>query len=81
MVLRAARRSTIRDCSISPLRCWRTLRDKTDEGGHAGERGEASTARARWMAFTGVVEGTFFSAVILLGYLPPLTLEVCGTTP
>ncbi len=63
------------------LTCWRALRDHTDDGGRTGEPGKASTERSRWMAFVGVVEGTFFIGVILLGYLPPLTLGICATTP
>ncbi len=67
--------------ALAALKCWRTLRQETNPADQAGERGEESTARARWMAFTGVVEGTFFIGIILLGYLPPLTLGICETTP
>jgi hypothetical protein len=54
------------------LRCWRTLRAATD-----GD----SLERARWMAFAGTVEGAVFLPMILLGYLPPLLLDTCSTTP
>ncbi|MPZ72880.1 MAG: hypothetical protein GEU74_06555 [Nitriliruptorales bacterium] len=37
--------------------------------------------RARWMAFAGVVEGALFTGIILLGYIPPLVLPACQTTP
>jgi hypothetical protein len=37
--------------------------------------------RERWMAFAGVVEGVIFVGAILLGYLPPLLLDTCATSP
>ena len=67
--------------ALAAFKCWRALRHDTDLGGPDGDRSDESTARARWMAFTGVVEGTFFIGIILLGYLPPLTLGICETTP
>ncbi len=66
--------------ALVALTCWRRLRIPTD-GGQAVEASEDRTERARWMAFAGVVEGTLFVPVILLGYLPALTLGVCDTTP
>ncbi|MDQ4070408.1 MAG: hypothetical protein M3203_13210 [Actinomycetota bacterium] len=54
------------------LRCWRRARVATD-----GERLE----RARWMAFAGVVEACLFVGIIVLGYLPALTLDTCRFTP
>ena len=54
------------------LRCWRRLRGTVDD-----DRSE----RATWMAFAGVVEASLFVGIILLGYLPPLALDTCGTTP
>ncbi len=52
--------------------CWKKLR-----GQEGGERLE----RARWMAFAGLVECALFLGIILLGYLPALTLGACETTP
>jgi hypothetical protein len=37
--------------------------------------------RERWMAFAGIVEGVIFVGAILLGYLPPLLLDTCATSP
>jgi hypothetical protein len=37
--------------------------------------------RERWMAFAGMVEGVIFLGAILLGYLPPLLLDTCATSP
>ena len=54
------------------LRCWRHLRRVTD-----GD----TVQRAQWMAFAGTVEGGLFLAIILLGYLPPVLLHTCATTP
>ena len=54
------------------LRCWRKLR-----GGDADERSQ----RAAWMAFAGVVEASLFVGIIILGYLPVLSLETCNYTP
>ena len=53
-------------------RCWRKLR---------GQDGDERMQRARWMAFAGTVQGALFVGIILLGYLPALTLDVCETTP
>jgi hypothetical protein len=52
--------------------CWKKLR---------GKNGDERVERARWMAFAGIVECGFFLGVILLGYLPALTLDICETTP
>jgi hypothetical protein len=54
------------------FRCWRKACRATN-----GD----STERARWMAFAGTVEGAVFLPMILLGYLPPLLLDTCATTP
>jgi hypothetical protein len=54
------------------LGCWRRLRRVAD-----GD----TTQRARWMAYAGTVEGAVFLGMILLGYLPPLVLRTCATTP
>ena len=54
--------------------CWKKLRGQEGEGDERLER-------ARWMAFAGIVECGFFLGVILLGYLPALTLGTCETTP
>ena len=54
------------------LACWRRLRGAADD-----ERSQ----RAAWMAFAGVVEACLFVAIILLGYLPALTLGTCESTP
>ncbi len=54
------------------LACWRRLRTSADD-----ERSE----RANWMAFAGVVEGCLFVGIIVLGYLPVLTLDTCKSTP
>ena len=77
-------------------RCWKSLRARGGEGGARGEGGDEGegaedapgaqgederTARARWMAFAGMVEGALFLGIILLGYLPTLMLGVCETTP
>lgn len=54
-------------------RCWRKLRtDRPEDDG---------AERAGWMAFAGVVEAAFFTAVIVLGYLPSVFLGTCETTP
>jgi hypothetical protein len=53
--------------------CWKKLR--------AQEGGDERLERARWMAFAGIVEASLFTGVILLGYLPVLTLGICETTP
>ncbi len=66
--------------ALVALTCWRRLRIPAD-GGQAVEASEDDTERARWMAFCGVVEGTLFIPVILLGYLPAVTLGICETTP
>jgi hypothetical protein len=55
------------------LRCWRRLRARQD--------GDERTDRARWMAFAGAVQGGLYLGIILLGYLPALTLGACQTTP
>ncbi|MGI9022490.1 MAG: hypothetical protein ACR2HV_04540 [Acidimicrobiales bacterium] len=55
--------------------CWKKLR------GPSGDEADESLERARWMAFAGIVEAALFLGIILLGYLPVLTLDVCETTP
>jgi hypothetical protein len=54
--------------------CWKKLQ------GQSGDEGD-TLERARWMAFAGIVEGALFLGIILLGYVPLLTLDVCETTP
>jgi hypothetical protein len=65
------------------LMCWRKLRAVSDggESDEADESGDNTAERARWMAFAGMVEGALFLGIILLGYLPTLTLGTCETTP
>ena len=55
--------------------CWKKLR------GRDGQEVDERVERARWMAFAGIVEAALFLGIILLGYLPVLTLDVCETTP
>ncbi len=55
--------------------CWRKLRGET------GDTGDERMERARWMAFAGIVEACLFAGIILLGYVPVLTLDVCETSP
>ncbi len=58
------------------VRCWKALRAE------AGEReGDERFDRARWMAFAAMVEAALFVLIILLGYLPALTLGTCETSP
>jgi hypothetical protein len=57
---------------VSALASWRRLRRASD--GDVLER-------ERWMAFAGMVEGVIFVGAILLGYLPPLLLDTCATSP
>jgi hypothetical protein len=57
---------------VTGFRCWRRTRSATD-----GD----SLQRARWMAFAGTIEGAIFTTAILFGYLPPLLLDTCATTP
>jgi hypothetical protein len=57
---------------LTGLLWWRRSTSRTD-----GDTLE----RARWMAFAGAVEGALFLGFILLGYLPPLLLDTCATTP
>ncbi len=52
--------------------CWRKL---------AGQEGDDTGERARWMAFAGMVEACLFLGIILLGLAPPLALGTCETTP
>jgi hypothetical protein len=54
--------------------CWKKLQ------GQSGDEDD-SLERARWMAFAGMVEGALFLGIILLGYVPLLTLDVCETAP
>ena len=55
--------------------CWKKLRRQ------GGDEVDDTLERARWMAFAGIVEAALFLSIILLGYLPALTLDVCETTP
>ena len=55
--------------------CWKKLRAQ------GGDDADDTTERARWMAFAGIVEASLFAGIIVLGYLPALTLDVCETTP
>ncbi|MGH9229608.1 MAG: hypothetical protein ACRD07_12960 [Acidimicrobiales bacterium] len=57
---------------LTALASWRRLRRAAD--GDVLER-------SQWMAFAGMVEGAIFFPAILLGYLPPLLLETCATSP
>lgn len=57
---------------LTALTSWRRLRRATD-----GDRLE----RSQWMAFAGMVEGGIFLAAIVLGYVPPLLLDTCTTSP
>jgi hypothetical protein len=57
---------------LTAVASWRRLRHASD-----GDRLE----RSQWMAFAGMVEGAIFLAAIVLGYLPPLLLDTCSTSP
>jgi hypothetical protein len=57
---------------LTALAAWRRLRHASD-----GDRLE----RSQWMAFAGLVEGAIFLVAIVLGYLPPLLLDTCTTSP
>jgi hypothetical protein len=57
---------------LAALRCWRRLR-RVEDGD--------TVQRARWMAFAGSVEGALFLGMILLGYLPPVLLRTCASSP
>ncbi|HZA77667.1 MAG TPA: hypothetical protein VE623_14890 [Acidimicrobiales bacterium] len=57
---------------LTALASWRRLRRASD-----GDRLE----RSQWMAFAGMVEGAIFLAAIVLGYVPPLLLDTCTTSP
>jgi hypothetical protein len=57
---------------LTALSCWRKL--KRASNGDVLER-------AQWMAFAGMVEGAIFFGAILLGFLPPLLLDTCATSP
>jgi hypothetical protein len=57
---------------LTALASWRRLRRASD--GDVLER-------ERWMAFAGMVEGVIFVGAILLGFLPPLLLDTCATSP
>lgn len=35
----------------------------------------------RWMATAGIINSVVFGILVFTGFLPPLTLEVCRTTP
>jgi hypothetical protein len=57
---------------LTALASWRRLRRASD--GDVLER-------EQWMAFAGMVEGVIFVGAILLGFLPPLLLDTCATSP
>jgi hypothetical protein len=57
---------------VTALSSWRRLRRASN--------GDVLD-RERWMAFAGMVEGVIFVGAILLGYLPPLLLDTCATSP
>ena len=57
---------------LTALASWRRLQRASD--GDVLER-------ERWMAFAGMVEGVIFLGAILLGFLPPLLLDTCATSP
>jgi hypothetical protein len=57
---------------LTALASWRRLRRASD--GDVLER-------ERWMAFAGIIEGVIFVGAILLGFLPPLLLDTCATSP
>jgi hypothetical protein len=57
---------------VTALASWRRLRRVSN--------GDVLD-RERWMAFAGMVEGVIFVGAILLGYLPPLLLDTCATSP
>ena len=57
---------------LTALALWRRLRHAAD-----GDRLE----RSQWMAFAGVVEGAIFLVAIVLGYVPPLLLDTCTSSP
>ena len=61
---------------LAAVACWKSL------GGQTGEEApDDPTDRARWMAFAGMVEAALFVGIILLGYLPALTVGTCETVP
>ncbi|HWC11128.1 MAG TPA: hypothetical protein VG455_07895 [Acidimicrobiales bacterium] len=67
---------------LAAYTCWKKLRGQNGEGQNGGDQdGDDQMERARWMAFAGLVEGALFVGIILLGYLPALTLDVCETVP
>ena len=63
--------------ALAAYTCWKKLRGQSGDD----QNGDDQMERARWMAFAGIVEGTLFLGIILLGYLPALTLDVCETVP
>ncbi|HKA83033.1 MAG TPA: hypothetical protein VKD21_04185 [Acidimicrobiales bacterium] len=63
---------TAAGAGLTALASWRRLRRATN--------GDVLD-RERWMAFAGMVEGVIFVGAILLGYLPPLLLDTCATSP
>jgi hypothetical protein len=72
VVLNSAMALLAAAAGLVALASWRRLRRVTD-----GD----TIQREQWMAFAGVVEGALFLAIILLGYLPPVVLRTCTTTP
>ena len=56
--------------------CWKKLTAQSGD-----DPDDDTLERARWMAFAGIVEASLFVGIILMGYLPSLTLDVCETTP
>ena len=39
--------------------------------------GDAFGGRPRWMALVGIMNGVLFGLIIVLGFVPPLVLDVC----
>ncbi len=60
---------------LAAYTCWKKLQARS------GNEDDDTIERARWMAFAGMVEAALFVGIIVLGYLPSLTLDVCETTP
>jgi hypothetical protein len=60
---------------LAAYTCWKKLKAE------GGDEDDATKERARWMAFAGIVEASLFAGIIVLGYLPSLTLDVCETSP
>jgi hypothetical protein len=57
---------------LSAVSCRRRLKQAN---------GDETTTRARWMALAGIVEGALFLGIILFGFVPPLVVDICESTP